>query len=359
MSIDISRVARTLSDLSVGSNSPLKLNHAQHCVAAALGYKSLAAFQAARKLETPVDNNGLFVIIENDLLASRARDLAESADGVEIAALVREAIRQLYPTISIHSSWNLRSVGIASAIAGLVGLDPISAPDFDDVRYTVIENTQGEEQGFLFDFDEPEWSRFSEHIQARHGSLSVFAPATFRRIVKGCDRPVRFYLHGDQHGERLHEYFCRACDQFVSADHFESDEHKDHGKRYFEALKMWDRGVARWKMPLRRAINAPNVLAVRAQKEQRAAQSARSKFHRWIEMQVGRSDSVGDLATDVMRDVKFPLNVQTRDELLDYIVDVAQWDWPLEAAQKAWREFSANQSANTPSGQKSAKKFPA
>ena len=72
MSIDISRVARALSDLSVGSNSPLKLSHAQQCVSAAIGFKSLAAYQTAKKLETPVDNNCSFVIIENDLLASRA-----------------------------------------------------------------------------------------------------------------------------------------------------------------------------------------------------------------------------------------------------------------------------------------------
>lgn len=77
MSFDISRVARAISDLSVGSNSPLKLSHAQQCATAAFGFKSLAAYQAAKKLETPVDNNGMFIIIENDLLASRARYLVE------------------------------------------------------------------------------------------------------------------------------------------------------------------------------------------------------------------------------------------------------------------------------------------
>jgi uncharacterized protein YozE (UPF0346 family) len=339
MSIDISRVARALSDLSVGSNSPLKLSHAQQCVAAAMGYKSLAAYQAAKKLETPVHNNSLFLIIENDLLASRARDLVESADGVEVSALVREAVLQVYPTASIHSSWDLRSVGIASAIASLVGLNPITESDLDDVRFSVIENGRGEEQGFLFEFDELEWEQFSTHIQARHGSLSVFAPAIFRRIVKGCAEPARHYLHGDQHEEHLRQYYCRACDQFVIADHFASDVHRDHGKRYFEALKMWDRGVARWKMPLRREINAPNILAARAQAELLAAQSARGEFHRWIEMQVGRSDSVGDLARDIMDDANFPTRIQTLEEIFDYIGGVANWDGPLNAAKEAWHEF--------------------
>lgn len=339
MSIDTSRVARVLSDLSVGSNSPLKLSHAQQCVAAAMGYKSLAAYQAAKKLETPVDNNSLFVIIENDLLASRARDLVESADGVEVSALVREAVRQVYPTASIHSSWNLRPVGIASAIASLVGLNPITMPALDDVRFSVIENNRGEEQGFLFEFDEIEWKQFSAHIEARHGSLSVFAPAIFRRIVKGCDEPTRHYLHGDQHEEQLKSFYCRACDLFVAADHFASDAHRDHGKRYFEALNTWNRGVARWKMPLRRAINAPNILADRAQAELLVAQSARSDFHRWIVMQVGRSDPVGDLARDITRDANFPTRIQTLEEIFDYIGGVANWDGPLNAAKEAWHEF--------------------
>lgn len=349
MSIDISRVARALSDLSVGSETLLKLSHAQQLVAAALGYKSLAAFQAAKRLEAPVDDNGLFVVIEDDVLAKRTRDLVESADGAKVAALVREAIRQRYPSASIYSSRNLRPVAIASAIAGLIGLDPISAPDLDDVRYRVIENARGEVQGFLFDFGEPEWARFSAHVQARHGSLSVFAPAAFRRIVKGCGEPTRFYLHGDRHEERLQDYFCRACDQFVAADHFESDGHGDHGKRHLEAVKMWDRGVARWKMPLRRAVNAPNILAARAQEWLRATQSARGEFHRWIEAQQGRSDSVGDLAKDVLRDANFPTHVQTLAELRSYIEDVAQWHGPLEAAKKAWREFSSDRSEGAPS----------
>ena len=103
---------------------------------------------------------------------------------------------------------------------------------------------------------------------------------------------------------------------------------------------MWDRGVARWKMPLRREINAPNILAARAQAELLADQSARGDFHRWIEMQVGRSDSVGDLARDIMDDANFPTRIQTLEEIFDYIGGVANnWDGPLNAAKEAWHEF--------------------
>ena len=340
MSIDISRVARAVSDLSVGSNIPLKLSHAQQCVAAALGFNSLAAYQAAKKLETAVDDNGLFVIIENDILVRRGKELVESADGVELGAIVREAVRKQYPSVSIHSAWNLRGVSVASAVAGLVGLDPISAPDFDDARYQIIENSRGDVQGFLFDFEEPEWAQFHPHILRRHGSLKVFAPASFLRVVKGCEDSERFYLHGDRHEDRPNEFYCRACDSFEGAEHFDSDQHRDHGRRYFDSLKMWDRSVARWKLPQRRAINADNILAARALEERRATEAARGGFHRWIEQQVGRSGRIGDLARDIMRDDSFPTRATTRNEVVQHIQLAATWDVPVAVANEAWDEFA-------------------
>ncbi len=351
MSIDISRVARAVSDLSVGSKTPLKLGHAQQCVAAAFGFKSLAAYQAAKKLEAPVDDNGLFVIVENDLLAHRGRELVDAADGVELAAIIREAIRQLYPSASIHSAWNLRRTSVASAIAGLVGLDPISAPDFDDARYQIIENRSGVVQGYVFDFDEPGWAQFSTHIRRRHGSLKVFAPASFLRIVKGCEAPKRYYLHGDRHEDRPGEFYCRACDFFVDRKHFDSDQHRDHGRRYFDSQKMWERSVARWKLPLRRAINADNILAVRATEELRAAEAARGDFHRWIEQQLERSGSIGDLARDIMRDESFPAHASTRDEVVGYVQFAATWDAPVAAANDAWDEFEGRNRKSSPASE--------
>lgn len=339
MSIDISRVARAVCDLSIGSNVPLKLSHAQQCVAAAFGFNSLAAYQAARKLETAVDDSGAFVIINSDLLLKRSRELVESSDEAELATIVREAIKKLYPYASIHSALKLRRVTAASAIARLVGLDPISVDDLDDARCQIIENKRGEVQGFLFNFDEPEWERLNAHIRQRHGSLLVYAPASFLRIVEGCEVPKRFYLHGDQREDQPHEFFCRACDLFVDAAHFESGEHSDHGKRYFDALNMWNRGVARWKLPLRRPSSAPNILAAKADEDRKSADAARSDFHRWIEKQVERDDVVGDIAKDIMRDEKFPRYARLRQEVVNYIKGATAWDGPIAAIEQAWHEF--------------------
>lgn len=340
MSIEISRVARAFCDLSTGSNSPLKLNHAQQCVAAAFGFKSLAAWQAAKRLDTPVKDNSLFVFINNDLLTARAQALAPSADGAELAAILRQAILGLYPQASIHTSWALRRVPIASAVAGLVGLDPISAGDLDDARVEVIENTHGVVQGFRFNFDEPDWQGWADHIRRRHGSLSVYAPASFLQIVKGCEAPTRFYIHGDQHEQEPLKYYCRACDHFELADHFSSAGHKDNGQRYFGHLRLWDRAIARWKLPQRRPRSAINLLAAQATEERRASEAARSDFHRWIEQQVGRDDAVGFIAKDILRDEAFPTTAQTRDAVVSYVESVATWAEPVDAVKAAWAEFS-------------------
>jgi three-Cys-motif partner protein len=348
MSIDISRVARAFCDLTIGSKTPLKLSHAQQCVAAAFGFKSLAAWQAAKRLETPVKDNSFFVFISNDLLTARAQVLVPSADGVELASTLRQAILGLYPQASIHASWPLRRVSIAYAIAGLVGLDPILADDLDDARVEVIENKHGEVQGFRFNFDEPDWQGWAAHIRQRHGSLSVYAPASFLQILKGCEAPTRFYVHGDQHEREPLKYYCQACDYFEPADHFSSAGHEDNCHRYFSHLGVWDRAVARWKLPKRRPRSAVNLLAAQAIEERRAAEAARSGFHRWIEQQVGRDDAVGSIAKDILRDDTFPKTAQTRDAVVGYVAAVATWEEPVEAVKIAWAEFSSiNQTSIT------------
>lgn len=339
MSIDISRVARSVCDLSLGSLTPLKLSHAQQCVAAALGFKSLAALQASKKLESPVDDNGKFLIIEDDLLASRGQELAGWADGAALIELVRYAFRRVHPDVAVHIARHLNREPAVVAISELVGLDPLLVDDLDEARYTVVENQRGEVQGFLFNFDEPQWAQHAAHIRQRHGSLVVFAPVSFLRLVKRCQSVERFYFHGDEQEDRPGQFFCRACDAFEPAAHFSGGAHTDHVRRYFDAHRLWDRAVARWKLPQRRPSSARNIVAARALAEQSAAEAARGAFHRWLERQTNRADRVGDLAKDIMRDEQFPSHVATREAVISYIESVAPWSGPIEAAEDAWREF--------------------
>lgn len=339
MSIDISRVARSVCDLSLGSPSPLKLSHAQQCVAAALGFKSLAAYQASKKLESPVDDNGKFLIVEDDLLASRGQELAGWADGTALIDLVRHAIRLVHPDVAVHVARQLHREPAIVAVAELIGLDPLLVDDLDEARYTVVENQRGEVQGFQFNFDEPQWAQHAAHIRQRHGSLTVFAPVSFLRLVKRCQTLERFYFHGDESEDRPGQFFCRACDAFEPAAHFAGGLHKDHSRRYFDAHRLWDRAVVRWKLPQRRPARARNIVAASALAERSAAEAARGDFHRWLERQTERPDRVGNLAKDIMGDEQFPSHVSTREAVISYIESVASWSGPIEAAADAWREF--------------------
>lgn len=347
MSIDISRVARSVCDLSTGSAFPLKLSHAQQCVAAAFGFKSLAAYQASKKLEAAVDDNGKFFVIENELLASRGHELAGWSDGAALAAVVQEAIGRVYPDVTVHHSGHLQRVPASMAISELVGLDPILVDDLDDARYEVIENQRGGVQGFRFNFDEPQWAQHASHIRRRHGSLSVFAPVSFLRLVKKCQAPERFYFHGDEQEDQPGQFYCRSCDLFMAAAHFESGAHQDHERRYFDAHRLWDRAVARWKLPQRRPSNASNIVAARALAERSAQEAGRGDFHRWLELQTGRDDHIGDLAKDVMRDENFPKEATTREAVIAYVQGVATWGGPITAAKDAWREFVGDPSGVT------------
>lgn len=357
MSVDLSRVARAITDLSTRSSVPLKLSHAQQCVAACFGFKSLAAYQAAKKLETTVDDNGMFVVIDNHLLSQRAKEL-EAAGAAELAALIQEAINTLYPAASVYFSEGLRRYTIASAIAHLVGLNPVVHNDLDDAPCQFVENTRGELQGFIFNFDVPEWQMHASHIRDRHGSLSVYVPAAFLQVVTGCEEPQRYYLHGDQVEGKPHQYFCRRCDQFADAAHFEDQEHSDNGERYFRSMQMWSRGIARWKLPLRRPNNAPNLLAAKADRDRRLSEAARSDFHRWIEQQVHRNDKVGDLAKDIMRDEKFPDTATTRQEVVAYIKAMASWQGPVTAINQALNEFDIRRQAELEIGTREAPTWP-
>ncbi len=65
-------------------------------------------------------------------------------------------------------------------------------------------------------------------------------------------------------------------------------------------------------------------------------------FNRWIKNQVGRNDSTGDLAEDILRDRCWPRNGKLLDSLLDHLLYEHQaGPEALTALVKAYREWEA------------------
>ncbi|MRD49358.1 hypothetical protein GHT07_18945 [Caenimonas koreensis DSM 17982] len=108
MTVDVSRLAYELRKASEKTLHPLKLGHAQQLVVAALGYGSLAAYQAA--VSAGDESSDLaevaHVVIQADVLEERCSALVPQAEVSSIAALIRQAVSGCLPRAAVHGSEN-------------------------------------------------------------------------------------------------------------------------------------------------------------------------------------------------------------------------------------------------------------
>ena len=99
----ISDIAYSVRTVSQSSANPIKLSHAQQLVAAALGYKSLAAFQAS-PLEAPSLDDAAHFVLDGGLLADRGRELGLPHQLPQLAVLVKQAFDVRLPGVHLHQS---------------------------------------------------------------------------------------------------------------------------------------------------------------------------------------------------------------------------------------------------------------
>jgi hypothetical protein len=103
MNIDISSIAYAIRSNTAASTLPVKLSQAQQCIAAALGYKSLAAWQASSDKSYLLDEDS-HSVLDADLLKNRAKELQMPHDAKPLLTLVHEAFAQKLPGIGLHDS---------------------------------------------------------------------------------------------------------------------------------------------------------------------------------------------------------------------------------------------------------------
>jgi hypothetical protein len=105
MSVGISNIAHALRDYAVSTAVPISLSHCQQLVAAALGYKSLASYQAAQKQGTEVTDLAEVnhLLIDRVLLSDRARDLNVGMPPWVLEPMVAKAFDQRLPATLIHA----------------------------------------------------------------------------------------------------------------------------------------------------------------------------------------------------------------------------------------------------------------
>lgn len=161
--------------------------------------------------------------------------------------------------------------------------------------------------------------------------------------VEAPSDAARRYLHGDEIAERQGYFFCARCDAIKPAAHFQRggqhDDQADNFLRFEVALERWERARHDNLRHRHRADDAPNLFAADARAARQAYEASRSKFHKWIETQRHRDDPVGDLATDIMRDKSFPVDLATKASLMGRLS--RHGSHVIEALEDAWADYLA------------------
>lgn len=106
MTIGISDLAFSLRNNSAAQSVPVKLAPAQQLIAAALGYKTLASYQAAQKAsQEPLDLANVYhVVLDYGLLNNRAKTLGVAPKQDQLRRLITEAFHERLPHIQVHST---------------------------------------------------------------------------------------------------------------------------------------------------------------------------------------------------------------------------------------------------------------
>lgn len=106
MPIGISDLAHSVRKNSASVAAPVQLGHAQQLIVAALGYKSLAAYQAAQvaALEPQDLGNVHHVVLDYDQLDQRASELGAAPTPSQLHELIDAAFKERAPRTHIHAS---------------------------------------------------------------------------------------------------------------------------------------------------------------------------------------------------------------------------------------------------------------
>ncbi|UJB63435.1 hypothetical protein YS110_00970 [Acidovorax sp. YS12] len=106
MPIGISDLAHSVRKNSASVAAPVQLGHAQQLIVAALGYKSLAAYQAAQvaALEPQDLGNVHHVVLDYDQLDQRASELSAAPTPSQLHKLIDAAFKERAPRTHIHAS---------------------------------------------------------------------------------------------------------------------------------------------------------------------------------------------------------------------------------------------------------------
>jgi hypothetical protein len=143
MSVDVSSLAYALRKSSFTVGPELKHGHAQQLIAAALGYKSLAAYQAAvaAGAEPMQLDAAEHALLDEDLVVQRAVELELSHDREALNALIRKVMNEALPGTDVHREESSFGDAIAERLQEFVETSGPVANAMGDANYDGIDVT--------------------------------------------------------------------------------------------------------------------------------------------------------------------------------------------------------------------------
>ena len=143
MSVGVSSLAYALRNSSPTVGPELKHGHAQQLIAAALGYKSLAAYQAAvaAGAEPAQLDAAAHVLLDEDLVEQRGAELGLSHDAEALNKLIRKALDDALPDAEVHRWESSFQDSISERLQGFVENDGAVANAMGDANYDGVEET--------------------------------------------------------------------------------------------------------------------------------------------------------------------------------------------------------------------------
>jgi hypothetical protein len=122
MSVGITELAHALRARSAGEAVPINFGRSQQLLAAALGYKALASFEAAQaQNEEPANFDQVkYLVLDFDGLSKRAAGLNLATTATRLETLVRSAISDRLDSIRVYGSYEDFQEHIEEAIQDAV-----------------------------------------------------------------------------------------------------------------------------------------------------------------------------------------------------------------------------------------------
>ena len=148
MPVGITDLAHSLRKNTASSASPIPLSRGQQLVAAALGHKSLASFQAAQAARRePQSFDGVpHLVPDYELLATRAQELGFGLQERQLHSLMDAAFRERVPGTKVHHTFSDLAMAVQDKMQEAVLSDDGVNSSMANANYDGIDEVYFEEE---------------------------------------------------------------------------------------------------------------------------------------------------------------------------------------------------------------------